>query len=121
MQPIAFVLATVQQHLRKRKQQKNDATKRGDIVLISLFLGIALVIIHYYSELIHLHSTKRTTTSFLSFAAGISVAYLFLYLLPELTAGIKHLDNLLFFFLLAGFTLFHLVEKYIYQHSQKTI
>lgn len=86
-------------------------------MLVPLVLGTALAIIHYYSEVIHLHCSKRTAYSFLSFAAGVSVAYLFLYLLPELTAGVQYLDNLLFFFLLAGFTLFHLIEKYIYQHE----
>ncbi len=54
---------------------------------------------------------------FISFAAGVSVSYLFLILLPEIYIGASSLNPLLFFPLLFGFAVFHLVEKYIRQRN----
>jgi len=50
-----------------------------------------------------------------SFVAGISVSYLFLYLFPELYEGVKYLNKSLFVYVLLGFILLHIVEKQIRQ------
>ena len=87
-------------------------------MFIPILLSIGLAAIHYYSEFIHETCKKRISTPLISFAAGVSVAYLFLYLLNELTNGLQYLGNFVFIFLLAGFTVLHVVEKYIYQHER---
>ncbi len=84
---------------------------------VPIILGFILAFIHYFSEFFHNHCNKKLVGRLLSFVAGVSVSYLFLYLLPELTQGTKNLNMLLFFFLLTGFTFFHLIEKYVYQHE----
>ena len=82
----------------------------------ALGLGILLGIIHYYSEKLKLpEGTKRYRV--ISFAAGISIAYLFLDLLPHTNEASAHLKNFVFVFLLLGFVIFHLAEK-IYTNMQ---
>lgn len=55
----------------------------------------------------------------MSLAAGISLAYLLLFLLPELYQGVQTIQKLLFVFVLIGALSFHIIEKYIYQHTKK--
>jgi len=52
--------------------------------------------------------------SVLSFSAGLLISLLFLVLVPDVIA--KGVSEFLFFFMLAGFLLMHLAEKYIYRH-----
>lgn len=86
--------------------------------IFALGLGILLGIIHFYSERLKLpEGTKRYRV--ISFAAGISIAYLFLDLLPHTYAAATHLKNFVFAFLLLGFVIFHLAEKNIYKHANR--
>ena len=89
----------------------------SSIAYIAIFFGLVAGIVHYFSDKIHTY--QRYKPELLSFAAGISLTYLLLFLLPELYGGIEHLQKLLFLFVLFGAVLFHLVEKYIYQHDKK--
>jgi hypothetical protein len=90
----------------------------NDLKIISLVFGSILGIIHYYSERLKLpEGTKRYRV--ISFAAGISIAYLFLGLLPHTYAVATHLKNFVFAFLLLGFVIFHLAEKNIYKHANR--
>jgi len=86
--------------------------------IIALSLGILLGIIHFYSEKLIL-SKGTSRDRLISFAAGISIAYLFLNLLPHTYEAASHLKNFVFVFLLLGFVLFHLAEKYIYKHADQ--
>ena len=58
-----------------------------------------------------------------SFAAGVSVAYFFLHLFPQLYLSIlgakQSLQQLTFFSMLFGFVIYHVVEKWIYQHAKR--
>jgi zinc transporter ZupT len=86
--------------------------------VIALGLGLVLGIIHITSEKL------KPTEDFhryriISFAAGISIAYLFLDLLPHTYDAAERLQNFVFIFLLLGFVIFHLTEKLIYQHADK--
>jgi zinc transporter ZupT len=88
------------------------------INVFALGLGLLLGIIHFYSEkLTPPEGTKRYRV--ISFAAGISIAYLFLNLLPHTYEAAAHLKNFVFVFLLLGFVLFHLAEKLIYKHTDQ--
>jgi len=87
-------------------------------MLIEVIFGVFYIVIHYLTSVIdsfiHKHRYKL-----MSFAGGISIAYILLSLLPELYQGVEHLNNLLFLFILLGFTIIHLVEKYLYKHEKK--
>ncbi|UCE42895.1 MAG: hypothetical protein JSV17_08075 [Candidatus Aminicenantes bacterium] len=88
------------------------------INIFALSLGIILGIIHFYSEKLKLPDGANRYRV-ISFAAGISIAYLFLNLLPHTYAAADHLKNFVFVFLLLGFVLFHLAEKFIYKHADQ--
>ena len=85
---------------------------------LAIMFGIIIGAIHFFSDKII--EIGKYRTKLLSFAAGISLTYLLLFLLPELYEGVQQLQKLLFLFVLFGAVLFHLVEKYIYQHEKKT-
>ena len=85
---------------------------------IAIATGLLLGTLHYFSENIELAAEPKRYR-FISFGAGISIAYLFLHLLPHTYDAAIHLEEAVFVFLLLGFTLFHLSEKYIYQHIEQ--
>ena len=87
-------------------------------LIFALVLGIILGIIHFYSEKLKLPDGANRYRV-ISFAAGISIAYLFLNLLPHTYEAAAHLKNFVFVFLLLGFVLFHLAEKFIYKHADQ--
>ena len=88
------------------------------IIILGLSLGVFLSLVHYYSDkLSQFFSTNKL--KLVSFSAGVSIAYFFLMLLPEIYGGFTYLNKLIFFFILIGFILFHLTEKFIYQHERK--
>lgn len=82
--------------------------------LYTIILGVILAITHFYSNNLH-KMLSKIKDKILSFAAGISVAYIFLVLLPDIYQGSDSLINLVF--VLIGFALFHLAEKHVYQHK----
>lgn len=82
-------------------------------ILLSLFLGA----VHFWNEKIFFKKeTVKAKT--MSFVAGASVAYIFLYLLPDLYKGVTHINQWIFVFILFGFSLVHILEKYFYQHTE---
>lgn len=81
-------------------------------ILLSLFLGA----VHFWNEKIFF-KTEAIKAKTMSFIAGASVAYVFLYLLPDLYKGITHINQWIFIFILLGFSLIHVLEKYLYQHA----
>lgn len=85
---------------------------------ISLIFGLFLGTIHFYSERFEIPEGPGRYR-IISFAAGISIAYLFLVLLPHIYEAAARLHNFIFTFLLLGFVLFHLVEKMIYKHADR--
>ncbi|MHA1235835.1 MAG: hypothetical protein ACTSQL_12230, partial [Promethearchaeota archaeon] len=56
----------------------------------------------------------RHRDAVLSFSAGLLISLLFLILVPDVI--INGITEILFLFMLVGFLLMHLVEKYIYRH-----
>ncbi len=81
-----------------------------------LYAGL-ISLMHILSDYISL-KLKRYREKILSFAAGVSITYLFLHLLPFIHESVKYLRDLSYVSILAGFTFFHLIEKYIYQHRE---
>tara|TARA_Y100000310_G_C20501764_1_gene724356 strand:- start:116 stop:799 length:684 start_codon:yes stop_codon:yes gene_type:complete len=86
-------------------------------MLINFIYALILGVAHFISDKVAEH--KYYKTEIRSFAAGLSITYLLLYLLPELYGGVVALERLLFLFVLLGATTFHLLEKYIYQHKKR--
>ena len=78
-------------------------------LLLALLLSLTHLSSGYLSRVVESYHTK-----IVSFSAGILVALLFLSLLPEAVKG--HADAPIYAFLLLGFVVFHLTEKYLYQH-----
>jgi hypothetical protein len=70
---------------------------------------------HYFSESI----THKYRTGLLSFSAGVSITYVFLDLFPQFSVQVLQISRFLFLFVLFGFGLLHVVEKYLYQHARR--
>jgi len=85
--------------------------------LIALGLGLVVAIIHFLGENINIPTGSRHFR-IISFAAGISLGYLFLDLFPQTYNAAERLQESVFLFLLLGFSIVHVVEKYYYQHAQ---
>ncbi len=86
--------------------------------IIALGLGMGVGALHLLSVKIKPKEGPRYYKIF-SFAAGISISYLFLDLLPHTYEAAASLKNWVFVFLLLGFSIHHLSEKYIYQHAEQ--
>ncbi|RME78731.1 hypothetical protein D6774_00160 [Candidatus Woesearchaeota archaeon] len=54
---------------------------------------------------------------FISFSTGLFVTYLFLSMFPTMLRGREFLGNGVLFIFFWGFVVFHIAEKYVYQHS----
>ena len=86
--------------------------------LFALGLGLTVAVIHLLGESIKVPTGSRHSR-LISFAAGVSIGYLFLDLLPQTYYAAEQLKESVFLFLLLGFSIVHLVEKYFYQHTGK--
>ncbi len=83
--------------------------------MIELFYGIILTIIHFFNdEIENIFSNHKETI--ISLGAGVSIAYIFLSLFPELYQS-SAINGYIFISLLLGFTLLHIAEKHVYQHK----
>ena len=89
----------------------------GQLSLIALGLSLLLGVIHFLGESLEM-SEGRRHYGIMSLAAGISIGYLFLDLLPLTYETAEHLKENTFIFLLLGFISVHLTEKYFYQHAK---
>ncbi len=79
------------------------------IIIIAVVMGLTDFFGHKISSLIGEHRD-----AVLSFSAGLLISLLFLILVPDVI--VNGVTELLFLFMLVGFLLMHLVEKYIYRH-----
>lgn len=88
------------------------------IVSLALFYAIILAATHFFSEKITIQN-KLWHIRVISFVAGISVTYAFLALLPEAYKAFQTQGRLIFIFIIIGFTLVHVIEKYIYKQQER--
>jgi len=79
------------------------------IIIIAVIMGLTDFVGHRISDLAAGHRD-----SVLSFSAGLLISLLFLVLVPNIIS--MGVSEFLFFLMLVGFLLMHLVEKYIYRH-----
>ena len=83
------------------------------IIYFALILGGLLSLINYFSDELWIkEKTKRLQAK--SFAAGVSLTYIFLHLLPK-AIPLDYDTEIFFAFILIGFVVFNLLEKFIYK------
>jgi hypothetical protein len=79
------------------------------VLVIAAIMGLADYFGHKISGL-----AGKNRDNWLSFSSGLLTSLIFLILIPDLIAS--NSSHLIFLFILIGFLLMHLAEKYIYQH-----
>ncbi len=85
------------------------------MALIAFGLAVILSILHFFSEE-YSPRIERHHAELISFSAGIFIPFIFLDLFPELFKGMEFAGEGIFIAMLFGFVLFHVGEKYVYQH-----
>ena len=88
--------------------------------MIALILGILFGIAHYLSEAVCNKFSKHRDI-LISFIAGISVSYVFVELFPGLFHENPAFREVIFLFVLLGFFIFYVFEKYIYKHAKSKL
>ena len=96
------------------KQRKDYIFLIIHVNVLAYLFGILLGLGHYLSELISWKHREKI----ISFIAGMSIAYLFLELFPLLFQEGKQVSEVVFLFVMLGFLVFFVFEKYVYQHSK---
>jgi hypothetical protein len=79
------------------------------ILIIASIMGLADYFGHFISGL-----AGKNRDNILSFSSGLLISLLFLILVPDLIT--INDSSLIFLYLLIGFLLMHLAEKYLYKH-----
>ncbi len=82
--------------------------------MIAIVLAFFLSSLHFFSKKISKNIEKHHI-KITSFSAGVLITLIFIDFLPKLSIGLT-LDAPVFLFLTLGFIIFHISEKYIYQH-----
>ncbi|MAH02145.1 MAG: hypothetical protein QF798_01440 [Candidatus Woesearchaeota archaeon] len=82
---------------------------------IGYILALILSVVDFFTEGLFSKASPNKM-KFISVAAGVSVSYIFLILLPEIYSSAVAINKLLFFAILFGFGIFHIIEKYIRQN-----
>lgn len=85
--------------------------------MLVYILGTLLCAIQFGSEWFFERMPHKKHKHITSFAAGVSVAFLFLDMMPDFSS--KVFSPWAFVWILLGFSAYHLVEKYLYQHHAK--
>jgi hypothetical protein len=85
------------------------------LLILGFIMTTLFFIIDWYNE----NKIKQLKETYISLISGISIAYFFLVLLPEISENMPeyplHLRLLEFFFVLLGFVFIHVTEKLILQ------
>lgn len=84
-------------------------------MIVGYILALLLSIVDFFTEGLFSKASPNKMR-FISFSAGISIAYIFLVLLPEIYSDAVLINKLLFLAVLFGFGAFHIIEKYIRQN-----
>ncbi|UYP45657.1 hypothetical protein NEF87_001942 [Candidatus Lokiarchaeum ossiferum] len=81
--------------------------------ILAVVFGVLFYLVDFYHHHVRIHK---------SLIAGISIAYFFQVVLPEISAGLPvyplHLTAFEYFFVLLGFTFIHISEKLILQRVE---
>ncbi|MDD5022853.1 MAG: hypothetical protein PHU63_01665 [Candidatus ainarchaeum sp.] len=83
---------------------------------IAYVFAVVLSLIHFFGEKI-VEKIQKHNEEIKSFASGLLLSFVFLELLGKMTQGISEGYTSVYFFVLLGFSIFHILNKYIYVHS----
>jgi len=84
-------------------------------MFLGQFLALILSIVDFLTEGLFSRGNQNKM-KFISFAAGVSVTYVFLIMLPEVYVKSAEISELIFLSVLFSFGFFHIIEKYIRQN-----
>lgn len=84
---------------------------------IPLIFALIIGITYYYTNGLDIKH-KNYYHKIISFAAGVSITYVLLELIPVFAEATFSINKLLFISLLGGFIIHHLIEKEIYKHNR---
>jgi len=87
-------------------------------ILFIIAAGFIFSILHFFNEQWRMFFQKKIDI-FASFGAGIIISYIFIRYFYLFYIKIEKLNSLITIYILIGFAMFHLLEKYIYQHIAK--
>jgi len=87
------------------------------ISYLALAFTFGLALIHLMSKHYH-RKIEPYKFHLLSFSSGIFISYIFLIVFPEIFIGVSLYGHNILVSMLSGFVLFHLLEKYTYQHAK---
>lgn len=85
---------------------------------LEIILGLLLGTAHIFGGRIVDHAGLSRAGS-RSFVAGVSVTYVFLFLLPDLYERAGHFREWLFLMMLAGFVIAHISQRYLHRHATR--
>jgi len=85
-------------------------------MVYAIIFGIILSLVHLFGKKIY-GKDHKNHEKLISLGAGIFLAFIFIELLEELTEGYFVEGVPVFIFLLFGFSVFHILNKYIYLHA----
>jgi hypothetical protein len=91
-------------------------------IYLPLFFALVIAITYYHANRYNVKLTltrRKHSTKVLSFAAGISITYVLLELIPTFTKIAFSINKALLISIPLGFIFHHLLEKEIYQHTHK--
>lgn len=85
-------------------------------VYIGILFGLVMIFAHFFSDRLNIVAHRM---KIISLVAGIFITYLFLHLFPQLYQAMEL--RISFIFLLAGFTIIHVIEKHIYKSTKNVV
>jgi len=89
-----------------------------DIYIIAVILSIVIGAVHILGNRLAIRN-KEHNLKIISFAAGVSITYIFMELIPMITEAAILINRYLFLSALVGFSIHLFIEKLIYKHKIK--
>jgi len=89
-----------------------------NIYFIAVVLSIVIGAVHILGNRLAIQN-KEHNLKLISFAAGVSITYIFMELIPMITEAAILINRYLFLSALAGFSIHLFVERLIYKHNVK--
>ena len=86
-------------------------------IITPLLLALVISTVEFFSKRLNL-KYKVYYKKIVSFAAGISITYILLELLPFFSENALRIDKFLYLSILIGFVGHHIIEKEIYSHNK---
>ena len=85
-----------------------------------MFASLIIVFIHFIGKLLA-EKIEKFHVELLSFGAGLMIGTFFLEIMPHITIGTNYLGKFIYTYLLIGFMITHLLEKFVFQNATSQI